>query len=92
MTRRSRILNIYAYCGTTVAIESMASNARDVILQGNGITNQSGKGKDDINAPQNYLTTADKRDFVIVMAKSLADLYDFPGGRSYIQTSTLSSG
>jgi serine/threonine protein kinase len=81
LSASSHILNIYGYCGTSVMVETMAFDIKNAIIQEGGVVSQSELSKSGQPKAHNNLTSSEQLKIAIEMAKSLADLHDFSGGK-----------
>jgi serine/threonine protein kinase len=80
MTASRNILDIYSHCGTSVLVESMASDIYTIAVPGEGIVPQV--KLDDMDGVQslNNFTASEKLQISLLMAESLRDLHEFDGG------------
>ncbi|KAL3903565.1 MAG: hypothetical protein SGILL_010398, partial [Bacillariaceae sp.] len=76
-----RIMDVYGYCGTSVLVETMASEiAYSKIILGDGLASQAELDKLDGVYPKNNLTNSEKLQLSLSMAESLVDLHEFREG------------
>lgn len=75
-----RIMDIYGYCGTSVLVETMASDIHNRIITGDGLVSQAELDKLDDVYPKNNLTISEKLQMSLSMAESLVDLHEFSEG------------
>lgn len=80
LSSSSRILDIFAYCGSTVFVEAMASDLHTQIVPGKGFSSQKSLDRLDDLYPRNNFTASEKLQIALDMAESLADLHGFKGG------------
>lgn len=80
MTHSRNILDIYAHCGTSLFVESMAKDVFDKIVPGEGFMLQADLDRLDDVQPQNNLTISEKLQISLSMAESLRDLHDYQEG------------
>ncbi len=88
LTASPRILNIYGYCGTSVLVESMASDIHDKIIKGEGVVSQKELDQRDSVYPNNNFTISEKLQISLSMAESLVDLHEFKGGGIVVHSDT----
>lgn len=74
------ILDIYAYCGTSVVVQPMEVGLSKRIVPKPGLASQEELDKLDDVYPRNNLTNSEKLQISLEMARSLADLHGFEGG------------
>lgn len=80
MTPSRNIVDIYAHCGSSVIVETMAFDLYKKIVPGEGIVSQKTLDQLGDVHPLNNLTASEKLQISLSMAESLRDMHEFDGG------------
>lgn len=81
MSSSPHILDIYSSCGTTVLVETMATDIDKLIVPGRGLADQEELEQLDHIEPKNDFTPSEKLQIALSMAQGLDDLHSFQDGK-----------
>lgn len=79
VSERPELMDLYGYCGTTVAIEPIPYEVEEYVIPGTGYRKDVVGSTDRVSA--NEYTVDEKWDMAIQMGESIAVLHNYKGGR-----------